>query len=274
MQRIFIGFCLLIAMLAVFVVPSSFAKPSYTVGLVSDGDLKDDAKAAYGWAQKNFNGAVIAVPKSKADLEKYGVIWWDESNGASIPNSFLDKAVIDSFLGYVQDGGGLLLSNLAFHYVYEMGLEPENLRYFGANAASPLDWTDFQIAAGQEKHPIFNGMKIDNGIIQYDIQGYAEGSDFYGAAGPTGPKYKDAVILAQTVDGQPQCNGIAEYKVGSGSIIIIGWVWSSWVINKKLEDVHGPLHANIISYLAAKSKFASVESAGKLTSAWGNIKIK
>jgi hypothetical protein len=274
MLKTIFGLCLLLVMLTACIVPTSFAKPSFTVGFVSDGNPKDNAKAAYEWAQKNYNGAIIPIPKSKADLEKYGVIWWDECNGASIPNSFLDKAAIDSFLGYVNDGGGLFLSNLAFHYVNEMGLEADNLRYFGAAANSPLDWTDFQIAAGQEKHPIFNNMKVDNGIIQYDVLGYAEGSDFYGAAGAIGPKSKNATVLAQTIDGHPQCNGLVEYKVGSGAIIIIGWVWSSWVINKKIEDIHAPLHANIINYLATKSKFAPVESAGKLTSTWGDVKTK
>jgi len=245
---------------------------SFTVGLVSDGPLKANSDVAYSWAQKNFKAQVIPIPKSKADLVKYGVVWWDESNGAEIPGNFKDKAVINAFLEYLKDGGGLLLSNLAFHYVYEMGIEPENLRYYGANANSPLDWTDFQIPAGQEKHPIFKGLKIEGNIIQYDIQGWTEGSDFYAAAGPAGPKDKNATILAQTVDGHPQCNGLVEYKVGSGTMIIIGWVWSSWAINKKLENVHGPLHANIINYLASKSKFAPVQPDKKLITTWSKVK--
>ncbi|MGB9596091.1 MAG: DUF4960 domain-containing protein [Candidatus Poribacteria bacterium] len=212
---------------------------NFTVGLVSNGPLKANSDAAYSWAQKNFKAQVIPIPKTKNDLMKFGVVWWDESNSAQIPDDFKDKAVIDAFLGYLKDGGGLLLSNLAFHYVYEMGIEPENLRYYAGNANSPLDWTDFQIPAGQEKHPIFKGLKIEGNLIQYDIQGWTEGSDFYAAAGPLGPKDKNATILAQTVDGHPQCNGLVEYKVGNGAMIIIGWVWSSWVVNKKLENVHG-----------------------------------
>lgn len=257
-----------------FVLSCSFVLgQSFKIGLVSDGNLKANSESAYKWAQKNFNAEVIPCPKDKEELKKYGVVWWDESNGPSIPDKFKDKSAINAFLGYANDGGGLLLSNLAFHYVYEMGIEPENLRYYGANANSPLDWTDIQIAKGQEKHPIFNGMKIQDGIIQYDIQGWTEGSDFYGPAGPLGPKAKGSTLLAQTIDGRPQCNGLVEYKVGDGSIIIIGWVWSSWAINKKLEDVHGPLHANILNYLASKSKFANVDSEGKLILTWGKIKF-
>lgn len=244
----------------------------FTLGLVADGQLKPNSEAAYSWAQKNFKAQIIPCPKSKTELTKYGVVWWDESNGPSIPDVFKDNAVIEAFLGYLKDGGGLLLSNLAFHYVYEMGIEPENLRYFAGNANSPLDWTDFKVVAGQEKHPIFKGLKLENNIIQYDIQGWTEGSDFYAAAGPLGPKNKDATLLAQTVDGHPQCNGLVEYKVGNGTLIIIGWVWSSWVVNKKLEDVHGPLHANIIKYLASKSRFAAVQHNGKLITTWADIK--
>ena len=242
----------------------------FALGLVSDGNPKANAEAAYNWAQKNFKAQIIPMPKDKAEFTKFGVIWWDESNGASIPDAFNGKATIDAFLGYVKDGGCLLLSNLAFHYVYEMGIEPENIRYFAANANIPLDWTDFQIAKGQEKHAIFKGLKVENGLIQYDILGYTEGSDFYGAAEPLGPK--NGTLLAQTVEGQPQCNPLVEYKVGGGTIIAIGWVWASWVINADLEDVHGPLHSNIIKYLASKSKFAAVDAESKLATKWGSIK--
>jgi hypothetical protein len=244
----------------------------FSLGLVADGALKPNAEAAYKWAQKNFKAQVIPIPKNKADLVKFGVIWWDESNGPAIPDAFKDKAVVDAFLGYVKDGGGLLISSLAFHYVYEMGIEPENMRYFGVNAATALDWTDIMITPGQEKHSIFKGLKVDKGLIQYDIQGFAEGSDFYAANGPLGPK--NGTLLAQTVDGHPQCNPLVEYRSGSGTILAIGWVWSSWVINAKLEDVHGPLYINMLKYLASRSKFAAVDSGGKLETTWALLKVR
>jgi hypothetical protein len=243
---------------------------SFTLGLVSDGQPKENAAAAYEWAKSKFDAKVIGVPKSKNELTSYGVVWWDESNSASIPAPFLDKAVTDAFRGYVEAGGGLLLTSLAFHYIFEMGVEAEAPRYFGANAASPLDWTDFQISKGQEKHDIFKGLKVENGIIQYDIQGWTDGSDFYTAAGPNGPK--KGTLLAEVVKGQPQTNPLAEYKVGSGTVIIVGWVWTAWVINKKLQDVHGPLYGNIVNYLATKSKFAAVEPRGKLAVIWSDLK--
>jgi hypothetical protein len=155
-----------------------------------------------------------------------------------------------------------------------MGLESGDLRYFPENRNIPLDWTDLQIAQGQENHQIFKGLKVVGGIIQYDILGYCEGSDFYGVAEPLGPKYKDSKILVQTIEGQSQCNGLVEYRVGDGAIIVIGWVWSAFALNAKLANVHEPLHENIIKYLSTKSKFAPVESAGKLTSTWGTIKAE
>lgn len=267
----FLAFSLMLAVL-MFYNTYHVSGQNFTLGLVSDGAPKANAEAAYKWAQENFKAQIIPLPKNKAELSKFGVIWWDESNGAAIPDAFTEKATVDAFLGYIKDGGGVLLSSLAFHYVYEMGIEPENIRYFGANANSPLDWTDIQITQGQEKHSIFKGLEVDNGLIQYDIQGYAEGSDFYGAAAPLGPK--NGTLLAQTIDGHPQCNPLVEYKEGDGTIIIIGWVWSSWVINAKLEDVHGPLHSNIIKYLASKSRFAAVDAESKLATKWGSLKMK
>lgn len=49
-----------------------------------------------------------------------------------------------------------------------------------------------QIAAGQDGHPIFKGMKVENGLIQYDIKGWTEGSDFH----PNKPK--EGKVLADT----------------------------------------------------------------------------
>jgi len=245
---------------------------AFTVALISDGAPKPNAEAAYKWAQSRFDAKIVGRPTSKNDLLGYGVVWWDESHAPAIPPAFLEKATLDAFRGYVQEGGGLLLSNLAFHALFEMGVESGQPRYFGRNDASPLDWTDIQITKGQEKHPIFKGLKVENGVIQYDIQGWTEGSDFYSPAGPTGPK--DGKLLAQVVDGHPQTNPLVEYSVGQGAIVAIGWVWSSFVVNKKLAGVHEPLHANLIEYLASKSRFASVEPSGKLSVLWGSLKAR
>jgi len=246
------------------------AAQAYTLGLVREGAAQPNAEAAYKWAASKYDTKEIGRPKAKADLLGYGVVWWDESHAPAIPAPFLDKATVDAFRGYVQDGGGLLLSNLAFHYLFERGVESGQPRYFGRNDASPLNWTDFQISKGQDKHPVFSGLKIENGLIQYDIQGWTDGSDFYAAAGPTGPK--DGKTLAQVVDGQPQTNPLVEYSVGNGAIVAIGWVWSSWVVNKKLDDVNTKLHANIIDYLATKSAFAAVAPRGKLATSWAELK--
>ena len=245
---------------------------AFTVGLVSDGAKQENAEAAYKWAQSDFDAKIIGRPTSKNDLTGFGVVWWDESHAAAIPPAFLEKATLDAFRGYVQDGGGLLLSNLAFHAVFDMGVESGQPRYFGRNDASPLDWTDFQIAKRQENHAIFKGMKMEKGVIQYDIQGWTDGSDFYSGGGPTGPK--DGKVLAQVVDGQPQTNPLVEYAVGQGAIVGIGWVWSSFVVNKKLADVNEALHGNIIKYLASKSKFAAVEPNGKVAVSWGSLKTR
>jgi hypothetical protein len=241
---------------------------AFALALVTEGAPKQNAAQAYTWAQAQFSAKTIPRPRDKGELTAYGVVWWDESNGAAIPAAFLDKATVAAFRGYVEAGGALLLSNLAFHYVEEMGFESGKPRYFGANANSPLDWTDIVIAKGAENHPIFNGMKVDKGVIQYDIQGWTDGSDF--CVGPTGPK--EGKVLAQVADGHPQCNPLVEYSVGSGTAVIIGWVWSSWVVNKKLENTHAALHANIVTYLASKSRFAAVRPGGRSALTWGALK--
>ncbi|MFQ6044387.1 MAG: DUF4960 domain-containing protein [Candidatus Poribacteria bacterium] len=241
----------------------------FRLGLVSDGEPKPNAKAAYEWAQKNFDAKIIPPPNAQAELEAYGVVYWDESHAPAIPARYTDKKTVDAFRGYVEAGGGLLLTNLALHYVFEMGVESTQPRYFGRNDNSPLDWTDFAIAKGQENHPIFKGMKIEKGAIQYDIKGWTEGSDFC-----INNKPKEGKVLAEVMAGHPQCYPLVEYSVGKGTIIVLGWVWSSWVVNKHLEDVHGKLTSNILNYLAEQSAFAPVEYGNKLATVWGIIKKK
>lgn len=240
----------------------------FKLGLVNDGELTPNPEAAYDWAEQNFDVQIIPIPESKEDLKEFGVVWWDESDGPSIPNAFLEQKVIDAFLGYVEDGGTLLLSSLAFHYVFEMGLQDENPRYFGTAPNNPLDTTDFRIAEGQENHPIFEGMDVQDGVIQYDILGWSQGSDFYAVAGPD----DNGVLLASNIGGG--LNALAEYQEGDGTIIIIGWVWSSWAINADLEDIHGPLYANILNYLASRSLFAPVDIHDKLVGTWGAVKAR
>jgi hypothetical protein len=259
---------LFIIVLALFMV--GHAQGGVRLGLVSDGDPKPNAKAAYEWAMGRFNAQIIPLPKDKEELKRYGVVWWDESNGPSIPQPFLEKPVMEAFRGYVEDGGGLLLSSLAFHYIYDMGVESGQPRYFGRNDNLPLDWTDIAITKGQEAHPIFKGLKVENGIIQYDIKGWTEGSDFYSPQGPVGPK--NGTLLAEVVPGHPQCNPLAEYSVGKGTILIIGWVWTAWVVNSHLEKVHSKLYENMINYLASKSLFAPVDPLDKLAVRWGEVK--
>lgn len=242
----------------------------FRLGLVSDGEPKPNAKAAYEWATKNFDAEIISPPQNSEELKKYGVVWWDESNAPSIPQTFLEEDKINAFKGYVEDGGGLLLSSLAFHYIYDMEIESGQPRYFGREDNSPLDWTDIAIAKGQNNHPIFSGLEVENGIIQYDIKGWTDGSDFYSPQGPVGPN--DGELLAEVVSGHPQTNPLAEYSVQKGTILIIGWVWTAWMVNSHLEDVHGKLYENMINYLANKSAFSSVSISGKLPIRWGQLK--
>ena len=133
---------------------------------------------------------------------------------------------------------------------------------------NPLDTTDIQIAAGQEDHPIFKGMDVENGLIQYDIQGWSQGSDFWAVAGPD----DNGILLASSPGGG--LNALAEYREGAGTIIIIGWVWSSWAVNADLVDIHGPLYANILNHLASRSRLAPVYIHGKLVSTWGAVKAR
>ncbi len=238
----------------------------------------------YNWAKENYD-AVLIHPAgagkfedergNSVRLEDFNVVWWHRANVNNIPGVFLEKATMDAFLGFVEQGGSLFLSQVAFHYVFDLGLESLEPRWCGPNVDHAV--SGIIAAPGQEDHPVFAGFKEmgEDPAEGFNIDCYGHDSmcDFY----PNGPP-KEAIVLGMAYQ-EPHPQGwfgqvcpLCEYHVGDGTIIISGWRFTVFRSGEEGCDDHDKmvkLHENIMDYLGA---LAAVEFKGKLSSTWGGIK--
>jgi hypothetical protein len=238
----------------------------------------------YNWAKENYNATLIhpaGAGEFKDDkgnpvrLEDFQVVWWHRANTNTIPPVFLEKAMMDAFLSFVEGGGSLFLSQVAFHYVFDLGLESLEPRWCGPNVDHAV--SGIIAAPGQEEHPAFAGFKEMGADpaegFNIDCYGHDNMCDFY----PNGPPKEGIVIGMAYQEPHPQvwfgqvCP-LTEYHVGDGTILISGWrftVFRSGDEDCKHHDKMVKLHENIMSYMG---ELAPVESRGKLPATWGMIR--
>jgi hypothetical protein len=238
----------------------------------------------YNWAKDNYNALLIhpaGAGKFKDDngkavnLGDYHVVWWHRANANNLPPVFLDNAMKDAFLKFVEKGGSLFLSQVAFHYIFDLGLESLEPRWCAPNADKGV--SGIIAVEGQDKHPVFKGFKEAGADpskgFNLDCYGHDNMCDFY----PGGPPKKITVIAEAYQEPHPaawfgKVAPLCECKYGDGVILISGWrftVFRSGDEKCKHHDNMVRLHDNILNYLGAA---AAVNSEEKLSATWGLIK--
>ena len=241
-------------------------------------------ESEYTWAVDNYDATLIHPAGGGAfknddgntvRLEDFQVVWWHHASSNSIPPDFLEGDTMDAFMSFVEDGGSLFLSQVALHYVFDLGLETLEPRLCAPN----VDFATSGIIAaeGQEDHPVFAGFKAMGADpaegFNIDCYGHDNMSDFY----PNGPPNEGTVLGMAYQEPHPQAwfgqvTPLCEYKVGDGTIIISGWRFTVFRSGDEGCDDHDKmvkLHENIMDYL---STLAAVEPSGKLAATWGGIK--
>lgn len=241
-------------------------------------------ESEYIWADENYSTTLIhpaGAGKFEDDkgnpvqLDNFQVVWWHHASDQAMPPDMLEKATMDAVLSFVEAGGSLFLSQLAFHYVFDLGIESVEPRFCGPNVDSSP--TGIVAAEGQEGHPVFDGFKamgLDPAAgFNIDCYGHDSMCDFY----PNGPPKEGTVLGMAYQEPHPQgwfgqvCP-LCEYKVGDGTIIISGWRFTVFRSGDEGCDDHDAmvkLHENIMSYMGT---LAPVDFKGKLGSTWGAIK--
>ena len=279
--HVFLG---LLLVMVLCVSPAVFGASYNVAFLEAEDEVPVEDESEYNWAKNNYNASLIFLSSAgkfeeengnSVKLDKYHVVWWHRASSADIPKDFLEKATMDAFLDFVKGGGSLFLSQVALHYVFDLGLEPLDPRFCAPNA----DHASCGIIAAprQETHPVFAGFKamgLDpaNGF-NINCYGHDSMCDFY----PNGPAQGGDVIGMAYQEPHPaawfgQVTPLVEYKVGDGIIIVSGWrftVFRSVDEGCEFDEAMIKLHENIMDYLGTS---ASVDAKGKLPSQWGIIK--
>lgn len=277
-------FLMLGFVLVVWLSPSGFCATYKLAFLEAEDDIPVEDESEYNWAKQNQVTTLIhpagagKFKNEKGDavnLTDFQIVWWHRANAADIPKFFLEKASMDAFLDFVKAGGSLFLSQVALHYVFDLGLESVEPRLCAANVDHGV--SGIIAAPDMEKHALFNGFK-EMGLdptkgFNIDCYGHDCMSDFY----PNGPAKDGTVIVMEYQEPHPaawfgQVTPMVEYKIGNGIILTSGWrftVFRSGDEDCKFHDNMVQLHKNIMEYLGAS---ASVDANGKLSSQWGKIK--
>ena len=162
--------------------------------LEAEDKVPVEDEAEYNWAKENYDVTLIhpaGAGKFKDDrgnpvsLGDFQIVWWHRANVNNIPPVFLEQATMDAFMDFVENGGSLFLSQVAFHYVFDLGLESLEPRWCGPN----VDFAVSGIIAspGQEDHPVYAGFK-EMGLdpaegFNLDCYGHDSMCDFH----PNGP---------------------------------------------------------------------------------------
>jgi hypothetical protein len=274
------GFALI---LLLFLGNPAFSMSYKLAFLEAEDKVPVEDESEYNWAKEN-NGTTLIHPngagKFKDDagksvkLEDFQIVWWHRANAKTIPPVFLENSTKSAFLDYVEGGGSLFLSQVALHYVFDLGLEKLEPRMCDPNADHAL--SGIIAAEGQEKHPLFDGfakMGVDP-VKGFNIDCYGHDcmADFY----PNGPAKGGTIAVMEWQDPLPawfgQVTPMVEYKVGKGTILTSGWrftVFRSVDEKCKYSNNMIKLHENVMNYLGT---LADVESQGKLSATWGMIK--
>jgi hypothetical protein len=279
---------LLIGVVSILLISFSHFSSSASIRLAfleAEDEVPAEDESEYRWAQENYNATLIhpaGAGKFKDDkgnavrLGDFQVVWWHRANDQTIPDVFLDPATMDAFMSFVENGGSLFLSQVAFHYVFDLGLESLEPRWCAPNVDHAV--SGIIAAPDQEEHPVFAGfedMGEDPAVgFNIDCYGHDNMCDFH----PNGPPAEGTVLGMAYQEPHPQswfgvvCP-LCEYKVGSGIIVISGWrftVFRSGDEGCEYHDLMVKLHENIMDYLGA---LAAVNSEGKLAATWGDVKV-
>jgi len=253
-----------------------------TVGLLTaSNELGEVEKAAYDWANENFQSTILIADDNgifkdntgtALKLDEFAVLWFFHTETGTLPDSFLADSTKKAILDYIEDGGGIFLSALSLRYVSDLNIEkggtPRNL--------SPLGKGPPEIGiiptADNKDHPIFNGFDTNEPIFLTSMPQAGFSSDFmnFGATSLTGEVLGTKTRGGGAGAGERPC---VEYDVEDGKVITLGhhngvYTDSNSDEGKNLRN----LTANIFNYLAANSKFANVEPNNKLATTWADMK--
>ena len=243
------------AFLFVFGVSVSAWAAGPRVAFLAPGQPGPEARGAEQAARKLFqatvvratsDGRFVAQDGSPLALERVAVLWVHQGDSIAQSGPLYSPKTLAALKRYVEGGHGLFLSGAALAMVHLLGVEPVNPRLGGPGK----DSYTATVVPVEPSHPVFKGLV--GGQIPVTDRGYPAFSDFYGSGGPT-----KGMLLGRTPGASE--NPLAEYKLGKGRIIVMGWRLPHYgnrqnPYRRNLER----LTANIVAYLATPARWQKV----------------
>ena len=184
-----------------------------------------------------------------AALGDFHVIWYHQGDSRDTAPPIWEGRTLEALRKYVSEGGGLFLSGAAFAMVHGLRVEPADPRRGGPGN----DGSAAGIIPVMPKHPIFEGLKLDGQQVRLTDRGYPAFADFHPSRGPS-----KGMLLARAAPNGRE-NPLAEYELGKGRIIIMGWRLPhySHASNPHRANLER-LTANIIRYLSSPKTWQKV----------------
>ncbi|MBL7219869.1 MAG: SUMF1/EgtB/PvdO family nonheme iron enzyme [Phycisphaerae bacterium] len=214
------------------------------------GKLGPEGRAARELAMTKYSATPIrAVADGKfvdsagkaASPGSFDVLWYHQGDSVSQTGPIYGKKTREALRSYVIGGKGLFLSGAALGMVKTLGMETVRPRVGGPGK----DGSPAGLVPLQNKHPIFSGLKYSGRTIMLSNAGHPAFADFHGSGGPV-----KGMLLARSSGGE---NPLAEYQLGKGRIIAMGWRLPHYShANNPYRSNLEKLTVNILGYLGKK----------------------
>lgn len=262
-------------------------QPHRVAYVTADRDGIEEIRT-YAWAYRTFrvkwiapdaDGVLRDMAGRDFDPAEYDVVWVHQlasrqppaedvraDPGAVLLEPLLEPAMKDAIRGFVQGGGGLLLTGVAGLYALPLGVETVPPDRFQENGVGLVGYKQgLMPVAGAEKHPALAHVP-PQGVITNGggtLPGWCAVSEcVWDAKPPSGTVV--AHVMSDKGERVPW-SAIVEYPLGRGKILVMGGMCCS--LTPGLTG-NGPalprqIALDAIGYLAGRERFAVPRGRGK-----------
>jgi GH15 family glucan-1,4-alpha-glucosidase len=136
--------------------------------LVTDLTTLSEEESA-GWkfllSSNRFRNSLLTfdhIAHHPSLLKSFDILWWHFDSSTSLPEAAMEPKVVAAIKKYLNNGGAILLTLLASHYVVPLGLESTPLTFCDKGTWNRTCWAekypDIRGLTSYRGHPIFKGL--------------------------------------------------------------------------------------------------------------------
>ncbi|MCX6244062.1 MAG: GH116 family glycosyl hydrolase [Bacteroidetes bacterium] len=183
-----------------------------------------ETRAAFDFlkTEKKFNPVYITfgeIRKKPKLLNSFRLVWFHRQDSSQFSSSETDIKVLDAINGFISNGGRLLLTLDAFHYINDLGIEP----VLPKDSLKPSVDDGYGRKLGFHSyldHPVFDGMYGGSYVMMPVKDTVFRMTGYFGNTLPQNGKVIgidwDYIFLRES------SKLVLEYTVGKGKVIAVG----------------------------------------------------